>query len=67
MLPNCKMLTRDCMHIGRQLGPHYVKEKLVVLSCLHPHVFILAICTAGCAVIVCSAVSRAEMYSLQFV
>ena len=59
-----KMLTRDCMHIGRQLGSHYVEEKLVVLCCLHSHVFILAVSAASCTVIVCTAVSRAEMYSL---
>ena len=64
VLPDGKMLTRDCMHIGRQLGSHYVEEKLVVLCCLHSNVFILAVSAASCTVIVCTAVGRAEMYSL---
>ena len=64
VLPDGKMLTRDCVHIGRQLGSHYVEEKLVILCCLHSRVFILAVSTASRTVIICTAVSRAEMYSL---
>ena len=67
VLPDGKMLTRDCVHIGRQLGPHYVEEKLVVLSCLHSHVFVLAVRAASCAVIVCRALTCAGMYSLKLI
>ena len=60
VLPDGKMLTRDCVHIGRQLGPHYVEEKLVVLSCLHCRIVIVSLRAPCRAFVVRSAVSHVE-------
>ena len=67
VLSDGKMLTRDCVDVGGQLGPHYVEEQLVVLSCLHSHVVILSLSTGSCALIVCRTFSCTEMNSLKLI
>ena len=61
VLPDCEMLTGDCVDIGRQLGPHYVEEKLIVLGCLHPHVVVLSVSATSCTIVISGAISCAEV------
>ena len=61
------MLARDCVDIGRQLGPHYVEEQLIVLGCLHSHVLLLPLSVSCCPFEVSSVLASAEVNSLKLV
>ena len=61
------MLARDCVDIGRQLGPHYVEEQLIVLGCLHSHVLLLTLSDSCCPFEIGSVLASAEVNSLKLV
>ena len=60
VLSHGEVLTRDCVDVCRQLGLHYVEEKLVVLSCLHCRIVIVSLRAPCRAFVVRSAVSHVE-------
>ena len=61
------MLARDCVDIGRKLGPHNVEEQLIVLGGLHSHVLLLPLRDPGCSFEIGGVLASAEVNGLKLV